>query len=153
MGRRRTNPNTFTDNDAVLQPGQHTATPESKMRIVEVAKLIAQGWTKLEVVEWVKEHYDVKEQSAGRYWNAALAHLAIDPGNKEYIEEMRQKTIGTLDRLIQTEIAENRYKEANQSLDLLSKLMGINVAKTETKLTGEIKFEFSAPGEEEEKEE
>lgn len=142
MSRHRINPNTIMGNDASLQPGQHHTTPETKLRIIEVAKLIAQGWTKFEVTEWVKEHYGVKNQSATRYWNAGLAHLCIDPDNAEYIEEMRKKTIGTLDRLIQREIEEGRYKEANTSMDLLSRLMGYNVAKTETKVTGDIKFDF-----------
>ena len=130
------------NNDVALQPGVHSSNPETKVRIIEVAKKISKGWTKLETVEWVKETYGLNDQSANRYWNAALAHLSVKASDSEYVEEMRQKTIATLDRLIQKEIEERRCKEANTSLELMSKLMGYNTQKIEAKIEGDIKFEF-----------
>lgn len=142
MGRRRQNPNSLMNNDIALQPGSHSSNPESKVRIIETAKKISKGWTKLETVEWIKETYGLNDQSANRYWNAALAHLSVKASDSKYVEEMRQKTIATLDRLIQKEIEEGRCKEANTSIELMSKLMGYNVQKVEAKIDGEIKFEF-----------
>lgn len=140
--------------DITLKPGESTPTPETLKRISEVAKHISSGWTKTETQEWIMKTYKVNDTSANRYWNAALRYLAYDSQDSDFVEEMRQKTLATLDKLIQKEISEGRYKEANTSMDLLAKLMGYNVAKTETKITGDIKFNFGTiPGEENEGEE
>lgn len=130
------------DPDIALQPGKHSTNPETKVRIIEVAKKISKGWTKLETEEWIKETWGLNDQSASRYWNAALSHLAVNASDSAYVEEMRKKTIATLDRLIQTEIDEGRLKEANQSIELMSKLMGYNTSKAEVKVDGDIHFRF-----------
>lgn len=144
MPRKRKNPNSIMNNpDIALEPTKHqTSSPSTKVKIVEMAKKISKGWTRLEAIQWFMENYQLSEQSASNYWNAALSYLSIKASDSEYIEEMRQKTVATLDRLVQTEIAEGRYKEANTSMELLSKLLGYNVAKTETKVTGDIHFRF-----------
>lgn len=125
-----------------LQPGSHKATPETNVRVNEVAKKIAKGWTKFETQEWIKETYDLNDTSANRYWNAALNKLTQDANDQDYIAEMRRKTVSTLERLIQSEVDEGRYKEANASMELLSKLLGYNVSKVEAKVDGDIKFSF-----------
>ena len=125
-----------------IEPGRHKATPETNKRVNEVAKKISKGWTKFETQEWIKETWNLNDTSASRYWNAALNKLAQDASDDAYVQEMRKKTISTLDRLIQTEIEEHRYKEANTSMELMSKLMGYNVQKVEAKVDGEIKFNF-----------
>lgn len=125
-----------------LQPGKHKATPETNKRVNEVAKKIAKGWTKFETQQWIKETWGLNDVSANRYWNAALNKLAQDANDQDYIAEMRKKTVSTLERLIQSEVDERRYKEANASMELLSKLLGYNVNKVEAKVDGEIKFNF-----------
>lgn len=142
MSRRRTNPDSLMNNDAALEPGKHTALPETKYRIAQVAEKIAQGWTKYEVRKWVEETWELNDTSSNRYWNAALAMLAQNANDSEYVEEMRKKAIATLDRAIQTEIEDRRFKEMNGSIELLSKLLGYNVAKSEVKLDAEVKFDF-----------
>lgn len=144
MPRKRKNPNSLMNNpDIALEPTKHqTSSPETKVRIIETARKISKGWTRLETIEWIKETYELSEQSASNYWNAALSYLAVKASDSEYIEEMRKKTIATLDRLVQTEIEEGRYKEANTSMELMSKLMGYNTSKAEVKVDGEIKFNF-----------
>ena len=139
--RPRKNPET-APKGAPLEPSLHNPTPETNVRVNEVAKKISLGWTKFEVTEWVKEEYDVKDSSANRYWNAALNKLTEDCNDTKYIQEMKKKTISILDKLVHKEIEEGRYKEANQSIDLLSKFLGYNIAKTETKLSGELHFNF-----------
>ena len=88
------------------------------------------------------ETWGLNEDSAQKYWNAALNKLAQDASDSAYVEEMRKKTISTLDRLIQTEIEQGRFKEANTSMELMSKLMGYNVNKIEAKVDTEITFNF-----------
>ena len=88
------------------------------------------------------ETYNVNDTSANRYWNAALNKLTQDANDQDYIAEMRRKTVSTLERLIQSEVDEGRYKEANASMELLSKLLGYNVSKVEAKVDGDIKFSF-----------
>lgn len=144
MPRKRKLENSIMNNpDVALDPSAHqTSSPETKVRIIETAKKISKGWTRLETVLWVEKTYELSEQSAEKYWNAALSYLAIKATDSEYVEEMRKKTIATLDRLVQTEIEERRYKEANTSMELMSRLMGYNVQKVEAKVDGEIKFDF-----------
>ena len=144
MPRKRKNPNSIMNNpDIALEPTKHqTSSPSTKVKIVEMAKKISKGWTRLEAIQWFMESYQLSEQSASNYWNAALSYLSIKASDSEYIEEMRQKTVATLDRLVQTEIAEGRYKEANTSMELLSKLLGYNVQKVEAKVDADVHFDF-----------
>lgn len=142
MGRRRTNEGSIMTNDVALEPGKHTSNPETKLRIAKTAEKIAAGWTKFEVRNWVEKTYKVNETSSNRYWNAALAQLCQDANDQDYIEEMRKNTISILTRAVQSEIAAGRYKEMNGSLELLSKLLGYNIAKSEVKVDGDIKFNF-----------
>lgn len=129
--------------DVSLDPATHpSATPETRVRIIETARKISKGWTRLETIEWVKETYQLSEQSAEKYWNAALSYLAVKATDAEYIAKMRERTVSVVERLIQTEIEEHRYKEANSSLELLSKLLGYNTSKAEVKVETDIKFEF-----------
>lgn len=150
---RRKDPNSIiNDNDTALQPGSHTATPETKLRVAQVAEKISKGWTKFEVEKWVKEQFNVKDSSANRYWNAALATLALDAHNSEHVEEMRKKILITLDRALQSEVEQGRYKEMNQTADLISRLMGFQAPqKIEAKVDTEIHFNFGGvPNEENE---
>jgi hypothetical protein len=129
--------------DVALDPGAHqTSSPETKVRIIETARKISKGWTRLETIEWIKQTYELSEQSAEKYWNAALSYLAVKATDAEYIAKMRERTVATLERLIQTEIEEGRYKEANTSMELMSKLLGYNIQKVEAKVDGDIRFDF-----------
>lgn len=129
--------------DVSLDPATHpSATPETRVRIIETARKISKGWTRLETIEWVKETYELSEQSAEKYWNAALSYLAVKATDAEYIAKMRERTVSVVERLIQTEIDEHRYKEANSSLELLSKLLGYNTTKAEVKVEGDVHFRF-----------
>lgn len=141
---RRKNQNSLMNNpDVSLDPATHpSATPETRVRIIETARKISKGWTRLETIEWVKETYELSEQSAEKYWNAALSYLAVKATDAEYIAKMRERTVSVVERLIQTEIEEHRYKEANSSLELLSKLLGYNTTKAEVKVDGDIHFRF-----------
>lgn len=129
-----------------LQPDtEHKACLQTKLRINEVAKKISKGWTKFETIEWIKTEFEIGDASAKRYWEAAMAKLAVKAQDSEYVEEMRKKTIATLDRMIQSELQEGKYKEANQTSDLLSRLLGYNVSKSEVKVQGDISFRFGTP--------
>lgn len=129
--------------DVCIDPAKHpTSSPETKVRIIETARKISKGWTRLETIQWVMETYELSEQSAEKYWNAALSYLAVKATDAEYVAKMRERTVATLERLIQSEIEERRYKEANTSMELMSKLLGYNIQKVEAKVEGDIKFNF-----------
>lgn len=143
MPRRRDPNSIMNDNDTALQPGSHTATPETKLRVAQVAEKISKGWTKFNIYSWMESEWGIKEQSKSRYWNAALSTLAKGANDSEYVEEMRQKAIATLDRAIQEEIALNKHKELNTSIELMAKLMGYSQpTKMEIKADTNIKFSF-----------
>ena len=134
----------FNDRETALDPGRNGAmTPETKLRIAQVAEKISKGWTKFETVRWMENEWGIKETSQNKYWNAALATLAKSASDSEYVEEMRQKAIATLDRAIQEEIALNKHKELNTSIELMAKLMGYSQpTKMEIKADTNIKFSF-----------
>ena len=134
MPRRRDPNSIMNDNDTALQPGSHTATPETKLRVAQVAEKISKGWTKFNIYSWMESDWGIKEQSQSRYWNAALSTLAKNANDSEYVEEMRQKAIATLDRAIQEEIALSKHKELNTSREL----MVISPRKKETKTRNEL---------------
>lgn len=144
----------FNDPETVLDPARNNGvTPETKLRISQVAEKISKGWTKFETVRWMESEWGIKETSQNKYWNAALATLAKSANDSEYVEEMRQKAIATLDRAIQEEIAQNKHRELNTSIELMSRLMGYSQpTKMEIKADTNIKFSFGEipQGEEEE---
>lgn len=144
----------FNDPETVLDPARNNGvTPETKLRIAQVAEKISKGWTKFETVRWMESEWGIKETSQNKYWNAALATLAKSANDSEYVEEMRQKAIATLDRAIQEEIAQNKHRELNTSIELMSRLMGYSQpTKMEIKADTNIKFSFGEipQGEEEE---
>lgn len=146
----------FNDPETVLDPARNNGvTPETKLRISQVAEKISKGWTKFETVRWMESEWGIKETSQNKYWNAALATLAKSANDSEYVEEMRQKAIATLDRAIQEEIAQNKHRELNTSIELMSRLMGYSQpTKMEIKADTNIKFSFGEiPQEGEEEEE
>lgn len=142
----------FNDKETVLDPRRNGgATPETKLRIAQVAEKISKGWTKFETIRWMESEWGIKETSQNKYWNAALATLAKSASDSEYVEEMRQKAIATLDRAIQEEIAQNKHRELNTSIELMSRLMGYSQpTKMEIKADANIKFSFGDIPEEEE---
>jgi len=151
---RKNKESIFNDRETALDPGRNGAmTPETKLRIAQVAEKISKGWTKFETIRWMESEWGIKETSQNKYWNAALATLAKSASDSEYVEEMRQKAIATLDRAIQEEIAQNKHRELNTSIELMSRLMGYSQpTKMEIKADTNIKFSFGDIPEEEEDE-
>lgn len=141
---RKNKDSIFNDRETALDPGRNGAmTPETKLRISQVAEKISKGWTRFETVRWMESEWGIKETSQNKYWNAALATLAKSANDSEYVEEMRQKAIATLDRAIQEEIAQNKHRELNTSIELMSRLMGYSQPqKYEVKTDSTIKFTF-----------
>ena len=153
MPKRRKNPDSlFNDADTTLDPRRNGGvTPETKLRITKVAEKISKGWTKFETVKWMEKEWGLGNDSMNKYWNAALALLAKKATDSEYVEEMRQKAIATLDRAIQEEINLNKHRELNQSLELMAKLMGYSQPqKVEVKADANIKFSFGSIPQDEE---
>lgn len=145
MPNVRKNKDSFlNDPETTLDPRRNGgATPETKLRISQVAEKISKGWTKFEATRWMEEEWDIGDNSANKYWNAALATLAKNANDSEYVEEMRQKAIATLDRAIQEEIAQNKHRELNTSIELMAKLMGYSQpTKMEIKSDSTIRFSF-----------
>ena len=151
---RKNKDSIFNDRETALDPGRNGAmTPETKIRISQVAEKISKGWTKFETVRWMEKEWGIKETSQNKYWNAALATLAKSASDSEYVEEMRQKAIATLDRAIQEEIAQNKHRELNTSLELMAKLMGYSQpTKMEIKADSTVKFSFGEIPQDEEEE-
>lgn len=141
---RKNKESIFNDRETALDPARNGAmTPETKLRISQVAEKISKGWTKFETVRWMESEWGIKETSQNKYWNAALATLAKSASDSEYVEEMRQKAIATLDRAIQEEIAQNKHRELNTSIELMSRLMGYSQpTKMEIKSDSTIRFSF-----------
>ena len=145
MPKLRKNKDCFlNDKDTTLDPSRNGGcSPETKLRIGKVAEKIAKGWTRFETTKWMEKEWEISNASMTKYWNAALTLLAKNATDSEYVEEMRKKAIATLDRAIQEEISQGKYKELNGSLDLMSRLMGYNQPqKYEVKADTNIKFTF-----------
>lgn len=147
MANVRKNKNSiFNDPDTVLDPARNNGvTPETKLRISQVAEKISKGWTKFETVRWMEQEWGIKETSQNKYWNAALSTLAKSANDSEYVEEMRNKVLAMLERALQSEVAGGRYKEMNQTADLISRLMGFQAPrKIEAKIDTDIHFNFGS---------
>lgn len=104
---------------------KHLPKPQSMVRIREIAKKIVAGQTRLNLLDWIEETWEVGESTAEKYYNAAIAYLTpVDEEN--FKEKLSAKLSARYEQLYKDAYEARQYKVAREILDSLSKLYGVS---------------------------
>lgn len=98
-------------------------TKQTQARVVEVAKGIAKGWSRLTALERIKEMYDVGDDQALKYYASAIKYLV--PDDPEFRQRMINKNIARLENIIEQSLQDGDMKVANECIRTLNQMMGI----------------------------
>lgn len=95
-------------------------------------KIAVSGWTRLDVVNFVKERYDLSDVQAKRYWQAANK-VFIPEDVEKYRESLFNKNIALLETIIKKALDTNNLKEANNAIKTMSAILGYGGKQIEIK--------------------
>lgn len=105
---------------------EHYAGPETTRRVLEIADMITNGSTRHELLQYIRTRYNLKEQSAEQYYDAALRFLIPSPEEMdEYQEKMRAKLLARYENLYKEAVERNSLKIAKEILDSMAKTYGV----------------------------
>lgn len=111
----------------VLDPYKgRAASPTSEVRIIEMAKKIVKGSTRMELLDEAMENWGISKMQADRYYDAALRYLLPEPGNEEdYREKMQAKLLARYEALYKKAEEQGSIKAAREILDSMAKMYGL----------------------------
>ena len=105
---------------------EHYASPETVRRVLEVADMIVEGEPRYKLIKFIREKYDLGNQSAELYYNAALNYLIPSEEEREgYREKMQAKLLARYEKLYKNAIDRESYKIAKEILDSMAKIYGV----------------------------
>lgn len=101
------------------------ASPASELRVIETAKKIVKGKTKMSVVGWLKETYGYSDVQAEKYYAAGLRYLLPSPEEQmEFREKLQAKLFARYEALYEQAEEQHNIKAAREILDSMAKLFG-----------------------------
>ena len=103
----------------------HKPTAASVHRVIEIAKMLSKGRSRQYVIDYAKEHYDINDNQAKRYYAAATRYLIPDDMD-EFRKGLIQTNMERLETIIDECMARGQYKVARDAIDSLNKMFGIN---------------------------
>lgn len=113
-----------------------------KVRAIYAAECYRRGMANTAILQHLKEHYGISENTARRTMNDAIEWLC-DYDDCEFIKEVRAKQIARSELLLENAVAERQWKTANNIIDTLNKLLGLYEQKQKIEITSnEIQFKF-----------
>lgn len=116
-----------------LKPEIKNSEEQVQARIWDLAeKIAASGWTRMDVIKYVKENYGLGDVQAKRYWIAANKVFIPDELDK-YRESLFNKNIALLESIIKKALSSNNLKEANNAIKTLSSMLGYGGKQIEIK--------------------
>ena len=95
----------------------------TQARIVEVAKGIAKGWSRLTALEKIQDMYGVSEAQAEKYYSSAIKWLV--PDDPEFRQQILNKNVTRLETMIEQAQANGERKVANELIRTLNQMMGV----------------------------
>lgn len=104
----------------------HNADPATQFKVIELAKKIVKGGTKVKLVEDFAKTYEVTTHHAEKYYNAALRYLLPSPEEQQdFREKMQAKLVARYEDLYEKAVERNNVKQAREVLDSMAKLYGL----------------------------
>lgn len=103
--------------------------PQTIAKLMYIVKLIAQGKSKINCVDYITNEYGVSESTAIKYYDAAVTFLIPEDGSVQ-----KEKSIAILqtryEQLYEKAYEREQYKTARDILDSLAKLQGLTGGNT-----------------------
>ena len=106
--------------------GDKPAGPSSEVLVIEIAKKIISGGTRIDLVHEIMGNKGISKVQAEKYYDAALRYLLPSPGEEEkFRDKMQAKLIARYEKLYDMAIKQNSVKQAREVLDSMAKLYGL----------------------------
>lgn len=110
--------------EAVL-PGNQKSTVSTEIRIYELTdRIVNSGWSRMDILQYVKDTWGLSDTQAQRYWMAAVNYLRPkDP--EKYRDAIIAKNMDLLETIIRKALESNNLKEANNAIKTLNSMLGV----------------------------
>ena len=116
---------------------------EQRNKIIYCSELLRKGWSNRTIVLHLAEKFDVTEKTAREYIKKAVAWLGDLNSDSNFVQEIRAKQIERSEYILTEAIGDRKWKEANNIMDNLNKLLGLYENKQKVEITSnEIQFKF-----------
>lgn len=110
----------------LMEDRDHNADPATQLKVIEMAKKIIKGGTKMKLVQEFADTYEVSTKHACAYYNAALRYLLPSPEEQEdFREKMQAKLLARYEDLYEKAIGRDNVKQAREVLDSMAKIYGL----------------------------
>lgn len=118
-------------------------TEETKRRIKEVLAKVRKAWTKLKIIDWLCEKYEISERQAYDYYHDALYWLQNAHSNEEDAIAIRAEQIERITSMMDDALASKDFKTATKCQEMLNKIYQLYVEKKEVDVTvKDMQFKF-----------
>lgn len=115
-----------TDIVKLCTSDEHGASPETVRRVLDIADKIIEGEPRYKLIQYIKDKYNLKNQSATLYYDAALRYLVPSPEEQEdYREKMQAKLLARYENLYKEAMSRHSTKIAKEILDSMAKIYGV----------------------------
>lgn len=94
------------------------------VRVQDIARQISEGKSGPTILNGIIEKYNVSEQRARQYYQAACRFL-MPEDEEEFKKELWAKNISRLEAIIEKGMAKEDFRIAKEAIDSLNKMMGI----------------------------
>ena len=116
---------------------------EQRNKIIYVSELLRQGWSNRTMVLHLQDKFDVGETTAREYIKRAVKWLGDLNSDSNFVQEIRAKQIERFEYILAEAIIDKKWKDANNIMDNLNKLLGLYENKQKLEITSnEIQFKF-----------
>lgn len=118
-------------------------TEETKRRIKEVLSKVRKAWTKLKIMDWLCETYNLSERQAYDYYHDALYWLQQAHSNEDDAKTIRAEQIERITTMMNEALDAKDFKTATKCQEMLNKIYQLYVEKKEVNVTADtIHFKF-----------
>lgn len=118
-------------------------TEETKKRIKEVLNKVRKAWTKLKIIDWLCETYNLSDRQAYDYYHDALYWLQQAHSNEDDAKAIRAEQIERIITMMDEALSAKDFKTATKCQEMLNKIYQLYVEKKEVDVTvKDMQFKF-----------
>ena len=103
----------------------HTVKPGTLVKVIDIAEQIAQGKSRLNVIDYIRNKYGIEATSdCDNYYNMGLAYL-LPKDIEQHSEKMAAKLVSQYENLYEKALERENIKVAKDILDSMAKIYGL----------------------------
>lgn len=131
-----------TEKQVVTIESSKRATLPTQTKVIELAReIVEHGYGRQAGIKYAKEHFNVKEDQAERYYYAAINYLRPDNAD-EYREALIARNFGVLENMLQKALENNDLASATQIVKVMNTMLNVGDKKVQVE-QGETKIVVS----------